>query len=54
MYTQSAYASAYLYPGLRAGCFHVHVKMLTVFRYFHHKIKLQDKKSTCRGCFKLN
>ena len=29
-------------------------KMLSVFRYSHHKIKLQDKKTTRRGFFKLN
>ena len=31
-----------MYMYARAGCFHVHVSIMSVFRYSHHTIKLQD------------
>ena len=40
--------------GVFAVCFHVHVKMQSVFRYSHNEIKLQEKKITCRACLKPN
>ena len=52
------YACAYAYVGthahthtyVRVECVHVYVKMLSVVRYSHRKIKLQDEKTTCRDC----
>ena len=55
MYTQSTlHTHAHMHKCIHVGCYHVHVKMQSVFRYSRNEIKPQEKKTTCRACLKPN